>query len=75
MKKIELEIRCCADCPYHAYSEWDDVGISFGFDYYCSKGAKQSFKADGTPYDEGGGAMNIGCAKRMIRPDCPLEDA
>ena len=70
MKKLNLEITCCADCPYNVYHEYNDVGTSFGLDWYCTKGA-------GKVYTDDCGRTHIIALRRdetqrIIRENCPL---
>ena len=34
---LHLEITNCMECPYNYYSEYTDIGPSFGCDWYCAK--------------------------------------
>ena len=61
-KLLHKVITCCAECPYSYYSEYTDVGFSFGFDYYC-----KNINTQYRPLTEKE-------TNTTIRPECPLQD-
>jgi hypothetical protein len=74
MKKIELKINTCSQCPYSVYVEYEDVGTSFGSDYYCKLGAKHIRKVsqhqDRFSFD----SWTKSETQHAIRNGCPLRD-
>lgn len=34
-KTVTLVFKNCKGCPHLSYEEYNDVGTSFGLDYYC----------------------------------------
>lgn len=77
MTKILIQvINTCSDCPYSYYRDYNDVGVSFGMDYYCSKGADyvgvDHIESKYKPYTNR--PMTKEETETLIRKDCPLED-
>ena len=57
---INIEIECCKECPYNYYIEYDDVGVSFGYDWYCKKLGEYQKSMHENQINDG------------IREECPL---
>ena len=57
-KTLTFVIKCCKDCPNLYYEEYNDVGTSFGLDYYCKLNRDICMTSD--------------VASKEINKDCPI---